>query len=137
MGADASDEALVRSFEAGEMPAGGFRHPDHVRVAWYYLLRHPLPRAIAVFSDGLKRFAAARGTPGMYHETITIAYVLLISERLDGAGAASTRPWGRFAEEHADLLAWNPSILDRYYTPETLWSDRARRTFVMPDRLAE
>lgn len=36
---------------------------------------------------------------------------------------------------HADLLAWQPSILDRYYRAETLDSDRARRTFVMPDRL--
>ena len=72
----------------------------------------------------------------MYHETITIAYVLLISERLDGAGAASALPWTTFAEQHADLLEWNPSILERYYTSETLWSDRARRTFVMPDRLA-
>ena len=60
----------------------------------------------------------------------------LISERLDEAGAASTLPWPAFAERHADLLAWNPSILERYYRPETLWSERARRTFVMPDRLA-
>ncbi len=130
------DEALIRSFEAGDMPEGGFRHPDHVRVAWWYLLRYPLPQAIAIFSDRLRRFAAALGKPEMYHETITIVFVLLISERLDGAGAASALPWTAFAERHADLLAWNPSILDRYYTPETLWSERARRTFVMPDRLA-
>ena len=129
------DEALVRSFEAGDMPDGGLRHPDHVRVAWWYLRRYPLPEALAVFSRALRAFAIARGKPEMYHETITIAYVLLISERLDGAGAASTLPWAAFAEQHADLLAWNPSILERYYVPETLWSDRARRTFVMPDRL--
>jgi hypothetical protein len=132
-----SDESLVQMFEAGDLPDGGFRHPDHVRVAWYYLLRHPLPQALAVFCDGLRRFAAARGKPEMYHETITIAYVLLISERLDSADAVSTLPWTAFAERHADLLTWNPSILERYYTPETLWSDRARRTFVMPDRLGD
>ena len=129
------DAALVRSFEAGELPEGGFRHPDHVRVAWWYLLRYPLPQAIAIFSEGLRKFAVARGKPEMYHETITIAFLLLISERLDGAGAPSALPWSAFAEQHADLLAWNPSILERYYTPETLWSERARRTFVMPDRL--
>ncbi len=130
------DEALIRTFEAGDMPEGGFHHPDHVRVAWWYLRRHPLPEAIAIFSERLRRFAAARGTPEMYHETITIGFVLLISERLDGAGAASALPWPDFAERHADLLDWNPSILERYYTPDTLWSERARRTFVMPDRLA-
>jgi hypothetical protein len=136
MPGESADFELIVAFEAGEMPQGGFRHPDHVRVAWWYLLRYPLPEAIAIFSARLKAFATARGKPEMYHETVTIAYVLLISERLDGAGAASALPWVKFAEEHADLLAWNPSILERYYTPSTLWSERARRTFVMPDRLA-
>ena len=37
--------------------------------------------------------------------------------------------------QNADLLSWKPSILDRYYTADVLWSDRARRTFVMPDNL--
>ena len=40
-----------------------------------------------------------------------------------------------FAARHPDLLSWKPSILDRYYRDETLWSERARQTFVMPDRL--
>jgi hypothetical protein len=30
---------------------------------------------------------------------------------------------------------WKPSILARYYRDETLSSARAKRTFVMPDRL--
>jgi hypothetical protein len=29
--------------------------------------------------------------------------------------------------------AWKPSILDRYYSAETLRSELARKTFVMPD----
>jgi hypothetical protein len=39
----------------------------------------------------------------------------------------------QFADANADLLRWKPSVLDRYYSPETLASDRARRTFLMPD----
>ena len=34
-----------------------------------------------------------------------------------------------------DLLTWKPSILERYYTSDTLFSDRARRSFVLPDRV--
>jgi hypothetical protein len=125
-------DELIRSFEAGRVPDGGFHHEHHVQVAWHYLSQSPLPQALERFTSGLKRFAAAQGKPQLYHETITVAYVLLINERVD-RDAGST--WRQFAAANADLLAWNPSILDRYYTPETLWSDRARRTFVMPDRL--
>lgn len=125
-----TDEELVACFEAGGDPPGGFHHPEHVRVAWWYLRRLPLPEALARFSAGLRHYAAAHGAPQRYHETITVAYVLLVNERLaDEPNLA----WDAFAVRHPDLLAWQPSILDQYYRPETLASDRARRTFVMPD----
>jgi len=128
------DETLVATFEAGHEPPGGFHHRQHVRVAWYYLQRHALPDALVRFSTALRRFAAAQGKPGLFHETITTAYVLLINERLDGSERDLT--WDAFADRNPDLLSWQPSVLDCYYHKETLKSDRARRTFVLPDRLA-
>jgi hypothetical protein len=128
------DESLVRLFEAGQMPPNGFHHPDHVRVAWWYLTQHQLPEALSRFTTALRRFAVAQGKPQLFHETITTAYMLLINERLDGPSRGLT--WDAFAAANQDLLSWRPSVLDRYYCAETLSSDRARRTFVMPDRLA-
>ena len=127
-----TDEFLLEHFEAATVPPGGLHHPEHVRVAWCYLRRLPLPAALERFSAGLRRYAEARGAPERYHETITTAYVLLIHERLDGSRALE---WDAFARANGDLLAWQPSILERYYRPETLASERARRTFVMPDRI--
>jgi hypothetical protein len=126
------DEALVQMFEAGKVPPDGFHHVDHVRVAWWYLRRHPLPESLMRFGVALRRFAAAQGKPEIYHETITTAYVLLINERL---AHAQDLCWQDFADANTDLLTWKPSILARYYTDATLWSERARRTFVMPDRV--
>jgi len=128
-----TDEELIRYFETAEAPPGGFPHREHVRVAWWYVCRHPLPEALERFRTGLRRFAEARGAADKYHETITTAFVLLIDERLDEIGRAA--PWSEFASRCPDLLGWRPSILDRYYRPETLASERARRVFVMPDRL--
>ena len=128
-----TDEDLVRCFEEAREPPGGFHHREHVRVAWSYLRQFPLPGALQRFSDGLRRYVDARGATRLYHETITVAFVLLIAERLDETGRA--RSWDEFAAAHPDLLTWKPSILDRYYRAETLASERARRTFVMPDRI--
>jgi hypothetical protein len=128
------DRALVHSFENGVVPEGGFHHEQHVRVAWYYLRHRPLLEALDRFQTGLRAFALAQDKPTLYHETITTAYVLLINERLQENGAAAEE-WEAFAARNADLLSWKPSILQRYYRDETLWSERARRTFVMPDRL--
>ena len=129
-----TDQELVSAFEAQIVPEGGFHHAQHVRVAWYDPRNRALLDALDRFQSRLRAFAVAQGKPDLYHETITMAYVLLINERLqqDGAGEED---WQAFAVRNADLLSWKPSILQRYYRDETLWSDRARRTFVMPDRL--
>ncbi|MCC7042341.1 MAG: hypothetical protein IT183_00625 [Acidobacteria bacterium] len=126
-----TDEELMQYFEAGTPPPGGFHHEQHVHVVWCYLRRHSRDVALERFRSGLRHFAEAQGAPQRYHETITTAFVLLIAERL--GEDAQDPAWEAFAARHADLLAWKPSILDRYYTPETLASERARHTFVPPD----
>jgi hypothetical protein len=90
-----------------------------------------MPQAIAEFATALKAFAVAKGMPKLYHETITWAYLLLIAERL---AKAPVEGWDEFAAANRDLLQWKPSVLDGLYTPETLWCDLARSTFLMPDR---
>ena len=128
-----TDDELMRAFEAGQVPDGGFHHEQHVRVAWNYLKSHSLPEALARFCSALKGFAVAQGAPTLYHETITVSFVLLINERL--AREPARAPWAGFAAANPDLLSWKPSVLDRYYTKATLDSAHARRVFVMPDRL--
>jgi hypothetical protein len=92
---------------------------------------YPILVALTRFRSALQRFAAAQGKPGRYHETITVAYMLLVADRLAGSGDLA---WTAFAERHADLLVRKPSALARFYSDELLASDRARGVFVMPDR---
>jgi hypothetical protein len=122
---------LIGKFERGHVPAG-FHHADHVRVAFAYVAQYPFLEAVARFSAALKRFAAAQGKPQLYHETITWAYLILIRERCARAGRAQT--WEEFAEGNADLLVWKGGVLNTLYCQQTLDSDLARHTFVLPDR---
>lgn len=125
-----TDAELLSGFAGATLDA--FHHRDHVRVAWLYLRRDGLARALSSFPADLRRFAAAKHNPGLYHETITWAFLLLIHERMADAG----EDFEAFAARNPDLLSWKPSAIDRYYTPETLASERARRAFVLPDKLA-
>jgi hypothetical protein len=130
--ASLDDDAFVRAFAALQVAPGCFHHRDHVRLAWLYLRRHPVTEALELYAAGLKRFAASVGKPGLYHETITWAFLLLIRERAERRPHAT---FDAFANANPDLLTWEPSALRRFYEDETLRSDLARRVFVMPDRL--
>jgi hypothetical protein len=54
--------------------------------SFLYLSRYPALEALQRFSTSLLRFAIARGKPGLYHETITWAFFLLIRERMARMG---------------------------------------------------
>ena len=124
-----TEEELVDGFESCTLPNSSFHHPDHVHVVWSYLRRMALPAALERFQASLKRFAAHHGVPGLYHETITCAYVVLVNQRM-----VEGETWEEFCGRNPDVLKWRPSILDSYYRPETLKSDLARRVFLLPDR---
>lgn len=127
-----ADRDILAAFENGSLPAERFHHADHVRAAWLILREETPAAALGRFSATLKRFAAAKNKTGLYHETITWAYLFLVNERMERAGREL--PWEEFAASNPDLMTWCPSVLDRYYTPETLGSDLARRAFLLPDR---
>ena len=130
--ADARHHAdLLDAFLDTTLPADQFHHQQHVQVAWLFIREHGMPAALAEFTAAIKRFAAAKGAHGLYHQTITWAFLLLIAERHAKCGAAT---WDDFAAASPDLLVWKPSILERYYSRELLTSDLARQVFLFPDR---
>jgi hypothetical protein len=127
-----TDEALLAGFLAGTLEPAAFHHDQHVRVAWLLLRERPAHQALALLSAGLRRLAAGAGKPERYHETITAAYLFLVGERVARQGGALD--FESFARRNPDLLCWQPNILERYYSSETLGSELARRVFVLPER---
>ena len=126
-----NDRAFSEAFERCEIAGDTFHHRDHVRLAWTYLCEMTLLDSLKRFTESLKRFATHNGVPNLYHETITWAYLLLIHERME---RNSTDDFETFEAANPDLFTWKPSILDHYYDRETLDSELARRTFLMPTR---
>lgn len=126
-------ELLLEQLESGRLDPAGFRHRDHVALAWALLRRDPPLEAMGKYIEGLRRLTLVAGHPEAYHATVTWAFLLLIRERLALAGEAG---WEAFAGANPDLFTWKPSVLERYYRPETLASDLARQVFLLPDRLA-
>lgn len=124
-----TDDELVRAFESTDLPASDFPHEAHVRVAWCYLRASPFHIALARFATALQAFATAKRATHKYHETITVAWMALVAERL---AATPDLDWSGFATAHPDLFQ-RPSLVTRFYSDEKLASDLARRTFVLPD----
>jgi len=117
----------LASFLSGEIDASTFRHRDHVRLAFELLARVPFLEAVTVYAAGVREMAVRAGRPEAYHETITLAFLALISER---RALSDTVEFGAFARANPDLF--DKFVLRRWYDEERLSSSIARRTFVLP-----
>jgi hypothetical protein len=123
-----TEDELVRGFEEGTLSA--FPHAEHVRLTIVYLTRHGRDETIRKMSDGLLRFATAKGQPGKFHVTMTRAWVDLVES------ARRTHPG---IDSPGALVARCPQLLDRdallrFYSPEVLHSADARERWIDPDR---
>jgi hypothetical protein len=133
MSAVSAPHWTIESLESATIDAEAFDHEAHIYVGWLYLERYPLAEAIEQFTNALRRLTRKLGVPGKYHETISWFYLLLIEERR----SVSTRnDWFTFRRENNDLFCRDDNIIERYYSKELISSNRARQSFVLPDRLA-
>jgi hypothetical protein len=125
MPADCPD---LERFVRGDTDPARFPHREHVRMAYEMLSRHDFPEAVLHYSRALRALTAKAGKPEAFNQTMTIAFLALIAERMQGRGAED---FSAFVRAHPDLL--EKSVLDRWYRPERLASAAARRTFLMPE----
>ncbi|MFZ0883114.1 MAG: hypothetical protein WAN14_06920 [Candidatus Acidiferrales bacterium] len=129
-----NDDILLGQFEDCSLPLENFHHGMHVQLVFLYLRKHSVLEVLARFPAALTKYAEAHGKSGLYHETITWAYVLLINERMRRAERKLC--WDEFRAQNPDLLTWKDSVLKKYYRAETLSSEFAKRTFLFPDKMS-
>ncbi len=123
-----SEPSLLKAFLRGEIDHSAFRHADHVLVGFDMLRAHDFATAFCKITAGLKAVAARAGNPDAYHATITLAFLALIAER-SALGCFETAE--DFVRGNPDVM--DKTVLERWYAPERLRSDIARRVFILPE----
>jgi hypothetical protein len=124
------DEELAHlaRFARGEPDAGMFPHREHVRMGFEMLRQHDFAATAYHYSVALRAMTARAGKPEAFHQTITIAFLALIAERLESGPVTD---FLAFEQANRDLM--DPRVLARWYRPERLTMAAARRTFLLPD----
>jgi len=122
-----TDDAFLEALERCTLPETAFDHGGHVRAGYLLLRRHGFPDAVAEMRQRIRTYAKSLGKADRYHETITVAFLVLIN------AAMSRRPavddWPSFARDHPELL--DKSVLARYYREDVIAAPEAREIFVL------
>lgn len=120
-------KAMLERLQRGEVDPGGFRHVDHIGVAYEALACHGFFKALQIYADGLMALVEKAGVPEKFNATVTFAYMSAIAERMHRHPSVSA----------ADFIAANPELLSgdvlSRYSPVRLQSNVARQVPLLPD----
>jgi hypothetical protein len=125
---------LVARFRARTLPKHEWTHLAHLAVGTWHVHEHGPDRALELLRHGITRLNEAHGTVNGdnsgYHETVTRAYVRLLSAFIrtqDGLAVADC-----VQALLVSPLAEKAALL-RYYSKDILTSVSARKAWVEPD----
>jgi hypothetical protein len=121
-----NDVEFLVAFEAGTLES--FRHRDHIRMCWLYLRRHGPEKGAPAVTEGIKRFAVVKGATGLFHETLTRAWLRLVEAALRQTPAGD---FDAFVARHPQLA--DKETVYRHYRRETIAGAPARARWVEPD----
>jgi len=117
----------LERFVRGAIDPAAFPHREHVRMAFEMLRRHDFAETVWLFSKTLRTMTTRAGRPQAFHQTITIAFLALVAERMELDGGSD---FATFARANPDVFA--TEALARWYPRERLAADVTRRIFVLP-----
>ena len=125
-------ETFLSAFEDGSLPATEWTHRAHIAMATVYLARYGdsvLPHTRAA----IRSYLLARGKSlTNYHETLTIFWLAIVAEALQGQRALSQhesvcRNCARFGAQS--------KLHEQYYGFDVFNSTAARARWIPPDLL--
>jgi hypothetical protein len=117
----------LERFVRGEIAAADFPHREHVRMAFEMLRRCDFAESVWLYSKTLRMMALRADKPQAFSQTVTLAFLSLIAERMEQSRPAD---FSAFAREHAEVF--DKDLLARWYPREQLAADITRRVFVLP-----
>jgi hypothetical protein len=124
---DAEILTLVDRLERCLLGKEEFHHRDHLTVAVAYLYASNLETSLDRMRTSLKRFAAHHGVAGLYHETLTRFWLLLVEKRLDRSQCLE-----QSVKQVREQLN-DKNVAFEYYSRGRIESKEAKETWLKPD----
>jgi hypothetical protein len=128
--------SVVTAFERGSLSRSRWYHRTHLAVAFWYLSWLPDSEAKSRICRGIRHYNECQGIPNTpdsgYHETLSLFWAGVISLFLEKAdsGCAKVELVNKLLVKYGG----NKDLWREYYTFDLLKCEKARRSWVEPDR---
>jgi flavin reductase (DIM6/NTAB) family NADH-FMN oxidoreductase RutF len=131
------DQVFMKAFEDENQDNKPFdtmkwMHRAHLRMAWNYIRELGPDAAEPIIKQTIRTHFKKNPTKSKdYHETITTFYISLVSAAIRSYRGGYESDFFALVEQFPELL--DPKTIENYYSSDTLYTDKAKHTFIQPD----
>lgn len=127
---DLTDLEFETQFKNCELNPTLFNHEAHLRLAWIYINKYGITRALENIEQQLKLFVAHVGAEEKYHKTLTILAVRAVYHFMN---KAESNAFKTFINTYSKLKTDFKELVNSHYTFDIFVSQTARKKFIEPD----
>jgi hypothetical protein len=127
-----TDLEFEKQFKECTFDAKLFNHEAHIRLAWIHLNRYGESEAIAKITVQIKAYAESIGEFDIYHETLTVAAIKIVSHFNKKKKCSD---FMEFIRNNPRLTSHFKELVNSHYSSDILSSSNAKEVYLEPDRL--
>jgi hypothetical protein len=127
-----SDVEFENQFENCELAPAVFNHEAHLRIAWIYINRYGVEKAVISLCSQLRNYVSRVGAFTKYNETLTIAAVRMVYHFMLKSKSHNFRD---FISENLRLTHNFKELLLQHYKTDIFTSETAKREYLLPELL--
>jgi hypothetical protein len=127
-----SDLEFENQFENCELAPTLFNHEAHLRIAWIYINRYGVEKAVIRLCSQLRNYVSHVGAFTKYNETLTIAAVRTVYHFMLKSKSHNFRD---FISENLRLSHNFKELLLQHYKTDIFTSETAKREYLLPELL--
>jgi len=127
-----SDAEFENQFENCELIPAMFSHEAHLRIAWIYINKYGVEKAVIKLCSQLRNYVNHVGAISKYNETLTIAAVRAVYHFMI---KSKSRNFQNFITENLRLKHNFKELLLQHYRIDIFTSEKAKTEYLLPDLL--
>jgi hypothetical protein len=125
------NDAFELAFANKEFRPGWFTHEAHIRLAFIHIKKYGYTRALSNIREQIRGFAENLGIYDKYHDTVTVAAVIMTAEAMENTKHSSFQ---LFIEHDGAYLLNFKDLLNEYYSYNLFKDQKSRTHWVAPDK---
>ncbi len=124
------EKKIIQQFKAATLEPSLFNHEAHLHLAYLYIQKFGLEKAIDEICQDLKNYVKQVGAENKYHHTLTVAAIQIVNHFMQ---KSNSNNFHDFIHEFPRLKTSFKELIQQHYSFDIFQNEMSKEKFLEPD----